>query len=93
MSKVTLCKKLSEQLYGPDHCHVEVLPGRLWRHSRAGTVADKGDGHSLFHLLGEPVRFTRLAAEAVVAELNRKGGKARVIPLGKVQTANGKPLF
>lgn len=82
MTKAELYRKLEGQLNDPNHCHVEVVPGRLWRHSRAGTAADKGDQHSLTRMWGHPVRFTRLAAEALVATLNRTGGRARVVPLG-----------
>ena len=68
--------ELREQLFHPDHCYVELRPGKPIRHSRA--VAETPEGMALS---GQPVRFTRLAAVRVVEQLRKDGVRAKMVEI------------
>lgn len=55
------CQNYADQLTNPNHCFIELMPGQLVRHR-----PDPLDRRAYDN---QPIRFTRLAAEAFAARM------------------------
>ena len=66
--------KLAGQVADPRHCYL-MLDGQLFKHGR-------GSDEEPYPLQGRPVRFTRLAAESMLAWAARYGREALLLDDG-----------
>ncbi len=68
-------KEAQRQLFNPDFCHIETRRGQLWRHKSA---EQSGLSAQPYPFSGKPIRFTRLAANRIAAQMKAEGVVVRI---------------
>jgi hypothetical protein len=66
-------QQMQEQMENPQHCHIKLSTGRL--------ICHREDSENLKFRKGDPIRFTKLAAERILNSNSFLGERAVLVPI------------